>query len=115
MPRVKRAVGAKKKRRKILKMAKGYMWGRKNRYRQAKDAVKHALVHAYVDRRKKKRNARRLWSVKINAATRESGLTYSRFIAGLKKAHIELDRKVLADLAQNNPAIFAEVVALAKH
>ena len=115
MPRVKRAVGAKKKRRKILKMAKGYMWGRKNRYRQAKDAVKHALVHAYVDRRKKKRNARRLWSVKINAATRESGLTYSRFIAGLKKAHIELDRKVLADLAQNNPAIFAEVVALAKN
>jgi len=115
MPRVKRAVGAKKKRRKILKMAKGYMWGRKNRYRQAKDAVKHALVHAYVDRRKKKRNSRRLWSVKINAATRAQGLTYSRFIAGLKKAHVELDRKVLADLAQNNPTVFAEVMALAKN
>jgi len=115
MPRVKRAVGAKKKRRKILKMAKGYMWGRKNRYRQAKDAVKHALVHAYVDRRKKKRNARRLWSIKINSATRAQGLTYSRFIAGLKKAHVELDRKVLADLAQHNPKIFAEIVALAKN
>ncbi len=114
MSRVKRAVGAHKKRRKILKMAKGYMWGRKNRYRQAKDAVKHALVHAYVDRRKKKRNARRLWNIKINSAVREQGLTYSRFIAGLKKANIELDRKVLADLAQNNPNIFAEIVALAK-
>jgi len=115
MPRVKRAVGAKKKRRKILKMAKGFMWGRKNRYRQAKDAVKHALVHAYVDRRKKKRNARRLWSVKINSAVRQQGLNYSRFIAGLKKANIEIDRKVLADLAQNNPNIFAEIVALAKN
>jgi large subunit ribosomal protein L20 len=115
MPRVKRAVGAHKKRRKILKMAKGFMWGRKNRYRQAKDAVKHALVHAYVDRRKKKRNARRLWNIKINATTREQGLTYSRFIAGLKKANIEIDRKVLADLAQNNPNIFAEIVTMAKN
>jgi len=115
MPRVKRAVGAHKKRRKILKMAKGYMWGRKSRYRQAKDAVKHALVHAYVDRRKKKRDARRLWNIKINSTVREQGLTYSRFIAGLKKAKIEIDRKVLADLAQNNPSIFAEIVTLAKN
>lgn len=114
MPRVKRAVGAKKKRKKILKMAKGYMWGRKNRYRQAKDAVKHALVHAYVDRRKKKRNARRLWNLQINAATRELGLTYSRFIAGLKKQKIELDRKVLSQLAQSQPQIFKEIVAMAK-
>lgn len=95
-------------------MAKGFMWGRKNRYTLAKDAVRHSLVRAYVDRRRKKRDFRRLWSVQINAATREQGLTYSKFIAGLKKANIEIDRKVLADLAQNNPAIFSEIVALAK-
>ena len=114
MPRVKRAVGAKKKRKKIFKLAKGYMWGRSKRWKTAKDAVKHALVHAYVDRRKKKRDARRLWNLQINAATRERGLTYSRFIAGLKKQKIELDRKVLSQLAQQQPAIFKEIVKLAK-
>ncbi len=114
MTRVKRAVGAKKKRKKIFKLAKGYMWGRSKRYRTAKDAVRHALVHAYVDRRKKKRNARALWNLQINAATRELGLTYSRFIAGLKKHKIDLDRKVLAQLAQTQPQIFKEIVEAVK-
>lgn len=107
-------MGAKKKRKKIFKLAKGYMWGRSKRWKTAKDAVKHALVHAYVDRRKKKRNARRLWNLQINAATREAGLTYSRFIEGLKKNQVELDRKVLSQLAQTQPEIFKEIVALAK-
>ncbi|KKS26182.1 MAG: 50S ribosomal protein L20 [Parcubacteria group bacterium GW2011_GWC2_42_6] len=114
MPRVKRAVGAKKKRRKIMKLAKGYMWGRKNRYRTAKDAVRHALVHAYVDRRKKKGDFRAIWQVQINAAVRSQGLTYSRFIEGLKKNNIELDRKILADLAQNEPAVFQRIVEKVK-
>ena len=95
-------------------MAKGYMWGRSKRYTTAKDAVRHALVHAYIDRRRKKREFRGLWNIKINAATREQGLTYSKFIAGLKKAQIEIDRKILADLAQYNPDIFSEIVALAR-
>lgn len=110
MTRVKRAVGAHKKRKKIFKMAKGYKWGRKNRYKLAKDAVRHALVHAYVDRRRKKRDFRQLWNIQINAACREQNITYSRFINGLKKNKIEIDRKILADLAQNNPEIFKKVV-----
>jgi large subunit ribosomal protein L20 len=114
MARVKRAVGAHKKRKKILKMAKGYMWGRKNRYTVAKDAVRHALVRAYIDRRLKKRDFRALWNLQINAGTRELGMTYSRFIAGLKKNKIELDRKILSDLAGNNPEIFKEIVEAAK-
>lgn len=114
MTRVKRAVGAKKKRKKTLSLAKGYMWGRSKRWKTAKDAVKHALAHAYVDRRLKKRNARRLWNLQINAATRELGMTYSRFIEGLTKKKIELDRKVLSQLAQGQPAIFKEIVELAR-
>ncbi len=114
MPRVKRSVGAKKKRKKILKAAKGYMWSRKNRYTLAKDAVRHAMANAYRDRRRKKRDFRQLWNLQINAATRELGMTYSRFIEGLKKAKIELDRKVLADLAANNPEVFKELVAKVK-
>lgn len=114
MARVKRAVGAHKKRRKILKLAKGYMWNRKNRYKVAKDAVRHALVHAYVDRRLKKRDFRSLWNIKINAACREQGMNYSTFIAALKKNKIELDRKVLADLAANNPAVFTKILEKVK-
>ena len=114
MPRVKRAMGAKKKRKKTLKLAKGYMWGRSKRWKTAKDAVKHAWVHAYIDRRLKKRNARQFWNIQINAATRELGLNYSRFIAGLKKNKIELDRKVLSQLAQLQPEVFKEIVALAR-
>jgi len=114
MARVKRAVGAHKKRKKILKMAKGYMWSRKNRYKAAKDAVRHALVHAYIDRRRKKRDFRKLWNIQINAACREQGLNYSHFIAGLKKSGIELDRKILANLAINNPEIFSKIVEKVK-
>jgi len=114
MARVKRAVGAHKKRRKILKLAKGYMWNRKNRYKIAKDAVRHALAHAYVDRRLKKRDFRALWNIQINAAVRSQGISYSRFISGLKKNKIELDRKILADLATNNPEVFSQIVAKVK-
>lgn len=113
MSRVKRAVQAHKKRRKILKMAKGYMWSRSSRWRAAKDAVRHALVHAYIDRRKKKADWRTLWNIQINAACREQGITYSRFINGLKKAKILLDRKILANLAQTNPEIFKKIVEFA--
>ncbi len=114
MSRVKRAVGAHKKRRKILKMAKGFMWGRKNRYKVAKDAVRHALAHAYVDRRRKKRDFRQLWNIQINAACRQQGINYSRFIYGLKKNKIELDRKVLANLAGNNPEVFNKIIEATK-
>jgi large subunit ribosomal protein L20 len=114
MPRVKRAVGAKKKRKKALKLTKGYMWGRKSKYRLAKDALRHAWSHAYRDRRLKKRNNRGLWNVQINAAVRENGLTYSKFINALKKNKIELDRKVLADLAQSNPEIFSKILEAIK-
>lgn len=114
MARVKRAVGAHKKRKKILKMAKGYMWSRSKRYRAAKDAVRHALAHAYKDRRRKKSDFRRLWNIQINAASRSLGLTYSRLIAGLTKNRIALDRKILADLAQNSPEVFSEIAALAR-
>ena len=110
MPRVKRAVNAHKKRRKILKLAKGYMWSRSSRYRQAKDAVRHALSRAYFDRRKKKADWRGLWNIQINAACRQLGITYSRFIYSLKKNNILLDRKILADLAQNNSTTFKKVV-----
>ena len=110
MSRVKRAVHARKKRKKALKQTKGYMWGRKNKYRLAKDALRHAWMHAYKDRRNKKRTTRGLWNVQINAACRAQGITYSRFINGLKKNKIELDRKILADLAQNNPHIFNEII-----
>jgi len=110
MARVKRAVHARKKRRKILKLAKGYMWGRSKRWRVAKDAVRHALSRAYFDRRKKKADWRRLWNIQINAACRNYGLTYSQFINRLKKAKIDLDRKILADLAKNNSEVFAKII-----
>lgn len=90
------------------------MWGRKNKYRLAKDALRHALAHAYIDRRKKKRDFRALWNTQISAACREQGLAYSKFINALKKNEIELDRKILADLAQNNPEIFAKIIEIAK-
>ena len=90
------------------------MWNRKNRYKVAKDAVRHALAHAYFDRRKKKGNFRQLWNLKINAATRAEGMTYSRFIEALTKKNIQLDRKILADLAQNNKEIFKQIMEEAK-
>ena len=114
MPRVKRSVHARKKRRKVLGQAKGY-WGlKKSSYRYAKEQVDHSLVYAYRDRKNRKRTFRRLWIVRINAAARANGLSYNQFVAGLRKADIALDRKVLADLAVNDPAAFGAIAAQAK-
>ena len=114
MARVKRAVHAQKKRRKVLEQASGY-WGRKStHYKYAKEQVEHSLVYAYRDRKAKKRTFRRLWITRINAAARQHDLSYNQFIAGCKAANIELDRKVLADLAVNDPAEFGKIVAQAK-
>ena len=114
MPRVKRSVHARKKRRKVLEQAKGY-WGLKSRsYRYAKEQVEHSLVYAYRDRKAKKRTFRQLWIIRINAAARQHDLSYNQFIAGLKAAEIELDRKVLADLAVADPAKFGELAEQAK-
>jgi large subunit ribosomal protein L20 len=114
MPRVKRSVHARKKRRKVLGEAKGY-WGQKHSsYRKAKEQVEHSLVYAYRDRKNKKRTFRRLWIVRINAGARAHGLSYNQFISGLKKAEIELDRKVLADLAVSDPAAFGRIAEQAK-
>ncbi|HEY4495450.1 MAG TPA: 50S ribosomal protein L20 [Candidatus Paceibacterota bacterium] len=114
MPRVKRGKIALKRREKILKYTKGFKWGRKSKERAAKEALLHAWSHAYRDRRVKKRTARGLWQIQLNAAVRQEGLNYSKFIHGLKKANIELDRKVLSQLARNYPEIFKEIVVKAK-
>jgi len=114
MPRVKRAKIHLKKRRTIRRATKGYRWGRKKTIRLGKTALLKAGQHAYRDRKKKKRNFRRLWSIRINAAVREHGLTYSKFINLLNKEKIELDRKVLADLAVNNPQVFAKIIEVVK-
>ena len=114
MPRVKRSVHARKKRRKVLEQAKGY-WGlKKSSYRYAKEQVDHSLVYAYRDRKNRKRTFRRLWIIRINAAARANGLSYNQFVAGCRKAEIELDRKVLADLAVSDPAAFKAVAEKAK-
>ena len=110
MTRVKRGVMANKRRKKILKQAKGFKWGRKSKYKLAKDALKHAWTYAYSDRKKKKRDFRRLWNIKINAMSRKNGLTYSQFINKLKKAKIEIDRKILSQLAEKKPEIFSKIV-----
>lgn len=114
MSRVKRGVTARARHKKILALAKGYRGRRKNVYRVAKQAVMKAGQYAYRDRRNKKRDFRRLWIARINAATRELGLTYSQFINGMNKAGITLDRKVLADIAVHDKAAFAGIVAQAK-
>lgn len=114
MPRVKRGVTARARHKKVINAAKGYRGRRGNVFRVAKQAVMRAGQYAYRDRRNKKRTFRALWITRINAAVREQGLTYSAFIAGLKKAAIELDRKVLADMAVNDKAGFAAVVNQAK-
>jgi large subunit ribosomal protein L20 len=114
MPRSTSAPARNKRKKKIFKAAKGYFGGRKNLYRVAKDAVEKGWEHAYRDRKKKKRNFRRLWIARINAAVREHDLSYSRFINGLKEAGVELDRKALADLAVRNPEAFGAVVDRAK-
>ncbi len=110
MVRVKRGVQAHKRRKNVLKYTKGFRWGRKSKYRLAKEAMMHAWTHAYKDRKGNKRNFRRLQQVRINAICRENGITYSRFIAMLKKNKIELDRKVLAELAQDRPEIFRKIL-----
>jgi len=114
MARVKRAVNAHKKRRVILERAKGYRGQRSRLYRKAKEQVTHSLVYAYRDRRARKGDFRRLWIQRINAASRANGLTYNRFIQGLNLAGIEVDRRILADLAVTEPATFAALVATAK-
>ena len=110
MVRVKRGKIAHKRRKHLLKYAKGFRWGRKAKYRAAKEALLHAWKYAYRDRRAKKREFRKLWQIQINAACRQLGISYSKFIAGLKKNKIELDRKILANLAQNYPQIFEKIV-----
>ena len=114
MPRVKRGVTARARHKKVLALAKGYRGRRKNVYRVAKQAVMKAGQYAYRDRRQRKRQFRQLWIARINAAARECGLSYSKFMNGLKKASIEIDRKVLADLAVLEKAVFAQLVEKAK-
>ena len=114
MPRVKRSVHARKKRRKVLEQAKGY-WGLKHSsYKLAKEQVEHSLVYAYRDRKVRKRTFRRLWIVRINAAARAHDLSYNEFVSGCRKAGIELDRKVLADLAVSDPTAFGKLATQAK-
>src|SRR6266545_2490022 len=114
MPRVKRSVHARKKRRKVLDRASGY-WGLKSKtYKAAKEQVDRSLVYAYRDRKNKKRVFRRLWITRINAGARANGLSYNQFVSGLKKANIELDRKVLADMAVSDPQAFGAIVQQAK-
>ena len=114
MPRVKRGVTARARHKKILALAKGFRGRRKNVFRIAKQAVMKAGQYAYRDRRAKKREFRRLWIARINAASRELGLSYSKFMNGMKKAQIDIDRKVLADLAVHDPAAFGSIVEKVK-
>ena len=114
MPRVKRGVTARARHKKVLALAKGFRGRRKNVFRIAKEAVMRAGQYAYRDRRTKKRVFRQLWIARINAATRGLGVTYSKFMAGLKKAQIDIDRKVLADMAVNDPAAFGSIVEKVK-
>lgn len=110
MPRVKRGTSHVKRRKNLLKKVKGYRWGRKNLIKAAKTAVLKAGVHSYVDRKKKKRTSRALWQIKIGAFLSEHNLSYSKFIDLLKKEKIELDRKILADLAVNNKEVLAGII-----
>lgn len=114
MPRVKRGYKTRRRHNRILKMAKGYRGAHGRLYRSAVEAVERALCYAYRDRKQRKRAFRRLWITRINAATRQHGMAYSRFINGLSKAGIELDRRVLAELAIADPAAFGDVVTAAK-
>ena len=114
MARVKRSINAKKKRREILERASGYRGQRSRLYRKAKEQVLHSMTYAYRDRKDRKGNFRRLWIQRINAAARANGLTYNRFVQGLKAAGVEVDRKVLADLAVSDEAAFAALVEVAR-
>ena len=114
MARVKRAVNAKKKRRTVLDQASGYRGQRSRLYRKAKEQVTHSFVYNYRDRKVRKNEFRKLWISRINAACRAHGMTYNRFIQGLKIAEVEVDRRMLAEMAVNDPAAFAAVVEIAK-
>jgi len=114
MPRVKRGFKARRRRNKVLKLAKGYRGARSKLFRSATEAVDRALNYAFRDRRVKKRDFRSLWITRINAASRLNGLSYSKFIFGLKKANVQIDRKVLADIAVSDPKGFMEIAGLAK-
>ena len=114
MPGVKRSVHARKKRRKVLDEAKGYFGLKKSNYKYAKEQVERSLAYAYRDRKVRKREFRKLWIMRINAGARANGLSYNQFMAGLKAGGVELDRKVLADLAVVDPAKFGEIVEQAK-
>jgi large subunit ribosomal protein L20 len=113
MPRVKRGTIAHKKRERLLKYTKGFRWGRKSKERAAKEALLHAWSRAFRGRKEKKRNFRKLWNVQINAASRAEGISYSRLVSQLKKKNIKLDRKILADLAKNEPEVFKKVIEIA--
>jgi len=113
--RVKTGVVRRRRHKKLLKQARGFYSGRRKHFRKAKEQLERSLVYAYRDRRQKKRDFRRLWIVRINAACRLNDISYSRFINGLKKANIELDRKILADMAMNDAPAFAKVVEAAKN
>jgi large subunit ribosomal protein L20 len=112
--RVKRAANAHKKRREVLEQASGYRGQRSRLYRKAKEQVTHSLVYSYRDRKQRKRDFRQLWITRINAAARANGMTYNRFIQGLRLAEVEVDRKILADLAVNDSAAFASLVETAR-
>ena len=110
MVRIKRGTTASKRRKNTLKHTKGFKWGRNSKFKQAKEALLHAWTYAYRDRRNKKRDFRRLWQVHISSATKQEGLSYSKFIKLLKDNKVELDRKILSDLAAKNPEIFQNIV-----
>jgi len=110
MSRVKRGVQKRKRRKKLIKQAKGFRWSRKNKYRLAKDALKHAWVYAYRDRKKKKQSFRQLWQIKIGAASRANGINYSKLLNSLRKNNVVIDRKILADLAEFHPDIFKRII-----
>ena len=114
MPRVKRGFKARRRRKKVLKAAKGYRGARSKQFKAASIAVKRAGMYAYRDRKNRKREFRRLWIMRINAAAREHGLSYSKLMGGLRKAGILLDRKVLADIAVRDPAAFSQVASMAQ-
>ncbi|MEW6189391.1 MAG: 50S ribosomal protein L20 [Actinomycetota bacterium] len=114
MPRVKKGPSTRRRRKKILKLAKGYYGAKSRTFRAAKEQVMHSLMYSYRDRRARKRDFRRLWIARINAAARENGLSYSKLMDGLRRANIEINRKMLSELAVSDPEAFAELASLAK-
>jgi large subunit ribosomal protein L20 len=114
MTRVKRGKAAHKRRKNITKQTKGFRWGRKSKYKAAKEALMHAWTYSFRDRKAKKRDFRKLWQVQISAACKQHGVSYSKFIDGLKKNKIEIDRKILSQLAKEKPEIFEEIVEQVK-